>query len=164
MSRAYALIVWVHVLSALIWLGGMIFFALTAPVLRTVRDDAVRAALFDALGRRFRTVGWICIAALLVTGVAQLQIRGWWGWDVWGDAAFWRTPLGAALAWKLGLVMFMLGVQAAHDFRVGPAAGRATPGTGEARRLRRRAAWLARINALAGLALVYVAVRLARGG
>ncbi|HUP52258.1 MAG TPA: hypothetical protein VM198_07270, partial [Longimicrobiales bacterium] len=66
------------------------------------------------------------------------------------------------LAWKLGLVGVMIAVQAVHDFWLGPRAGRATPGTPEARALRSRAAWLARLNALLGVALVYAAVRLGR--
>jgi len=50
-----------------------------------------------------------------------------------------------------------------HDFFLGPAAGRAAPASARANRLRRRAALLARVNALLGLLLVAAAVRLARG-
>lgn len=164
MSTLYHVTVTVHLVSAIVWLGGMLFFALAAPVLRRLEDDALRARLFDALGRRFRVVGWACIALLVVTGIGQVQMRGWWSREVLGSAVFWSTPVGRAFAWKLWLVALMLTVQALHDFWLGPKAGRTTPGTGEARTLRRGAAWLARINALAGLALVYFAVRLVRGG
>ncbi len=164
MPTAYVLIVTIHVLAAIVWLGGMIFFALVAPILRGIEDDAFRASLFDKLGRRFRLVGWICIALLLVTGVGQLHFRGWWGADVWSAPGFWSTRLGVALAWKLALVALMVGVQGVHDFWLGPAAGRAEPGAKDAQRLRRTAAWLARANAFAGLLLVYFAVRLGRGG
>ena len=76
----------------------------------------------------------------------------------------WGSALGHALAWKMSLVVMMVIVQGVHDFWLGPAAGRATPGSKGARALRVRAAWLARINALFGLLLVYFAVRVARGG
>lgn len=164
MSNIYYLTVTVHVLAALVWLGGMIAIALLAPILRKVGDDAARQRLFEALGRRFRTVGWICIALLLVTGVGQLHWRGWWGMDVWGSAAFWGTPQGMTLFFKLFAVLVMLVIQAVHDFWHGPRAGRVEAGTPEARRLRRQAAFLARVNALVGLVLIYFAVRLARGG
>jgi len=56
----------------------------------------------------------------------------------------------------------MVTVSAVHDFVDGPAAGRARPGSPESIRLRRRAALLARTNALLGVVLVVAAVRLAR--
>jgi hypothetical protein len=58
----------------------------------------------------------------------------------------------------------MLIVQAVHDFNVGPAAARLTPGSPEALSARRRAALLARLSALFGIVVVIAAVRLARGG
>lgn len=164
MGLTYHITVTAHVLAAIIWLGGMIAFALLAPVLRRVGDDLERQRLFHALGRRFRTVGWLCIAVLVVTGLGQLQLRGWWGWQVWGSAAFWGTSLGHALRWKLTAVVVMLLVQALHDFWLGPQAGRVEAGTAEARALRRRAALLARVNALVGVVLVWFAVQVARGG
>jgi len=165
-SRAmlYYLTVTTHVLAALVWLGGMIFFALVSPILRRIEDDATRQRIFQEAGSRFRTVGWICIAVLIGTGIAQLHFRGWWGMAVWGSAAFWGSRLGHTLAIKLSLVLIMLVIQAVHDLVVGPKAGRVRPGTPEARRLRRNAARLARWNTILGLALIYFAVRLARGG
>jgi hypothetical protein len=65
---------------------------------------------------------------------------------------------------KLIAVLFMLVVQTVHDFIHGPRSGRLDPATEEGRRARRMAAWLARLNAIAGLVVVLAAVRLARGG
>lgn len=161
LSGQYVATVTVHVLAAVVWLGGMLFFAVAAPVLRGVEDDALRANLFDRLGRRFRAVGWICVAILLATGVEQLRVRGWWGAEFWRTELL-ATALGRRLALKLGLVATMIVVQAGHDFWLGPRAGRATPGSVRARRLRRSASLLARVNALLGVALVYAAVRLVR--
>ena len=55
-------------------------------------------------------------------------------------------------------------LSAVHDFVLGPAAGRATPGSPEALILRRRAALLARANALVAILVIIAAVILARGG
>lgn len=164
MRSVYLLTVTAHVLAAVIWLGGMIAFALLAPILRRVGDDAERQRLFHALGRRFRTVGWICIAVLIVTGVGQLQMRGWWGAAFWTAPGLWSSALGHAFAGKLATILLMLGVQGAHDFHYGPRAGKVEPGTPEARALRRKAALLARVNAIAALVLLWFAVRLPRGG
>lgn len=154
----------VHLIAAVVWIGGMFFIALAAPTLRNLTDDATRAVIFDRLGRMFRAVGWVCIVVLVATGIYQLRVRGWWGWEVWGSGEFWRHPPGTTLAWKLMVVTGLIGVQAAHDFWAGPKAGRALAGSSEARRLRARAAWLARIGAGLALGVLYLAVRLVRGG
>lgn len=164
MSGPYVALVTVHVLAAMIWIGGMLFFAVAAPILRRVEDDQVRARLFDAMGRRFRAVGWVCVTVLLASGVAQLRMRGWWGAGFWSPEALFGTRLGMAVVWKLFLVTVMVAVQGVHDFWLGPRAGRVASGSEEALRVRSRAAILARVNAGVALALVYVAVRLGRGG
>lgn len=149
----------------MLWLGGMLFLAAVgAPVLRAVEPPALRQRLFRELGMRFRTIGWVAIALLVVTGVANLHYRGWLRWDgVLGEAAFWSTGTGHALAWKLVAVATMVAVSAMHDFVIGPAASRVAVGSAEALRLRRRAALLARFNAVIGVVVVVAAVRLARG-
>jgi putative copper resistance protein D len=166
MSPLYYANVTLHVLAAMLWLGGMLFLGVVgAPVLRAIEPPALRQRLFQELGLRFRSVGWWAIATLLVTGTVNLHYRGWLHWDgVLGAPAFWRTGTGHALAVKLGAVAVMLAVSLRHDFVLGPRAGRATPGSPRALALRRRAALLARANALLGVVVVVAAVRLARGG
>lgn len=165
MSEFYFLNVTLHVLAALLWLGGMFFFAIVgAPVLRHVEPPALRADLFRRLGEQFRRVGWWAIGILVVTGIINLYYRGLLTAEVWSSTAFWGTRMGTALAWKLGSVTMMIGFSAFHDFVSGPAASRLEPGSPEALRARRSAAKLARLNALVGLIVVIAAVRLARGG
>jgi len=166
MPLAYYVNVSVHILAAMLWLGGMLFLAVVgAPVLRGVEPPALRQQLFDQLGRRFRTVGWITVAVAIVTGVINLHYRGWLHWHgVWDSPAFWATRTGTALAAKLAFTALMLGVEAYHDFVIGPRAGTVTPGSDEAARLRRQASWLARVAGLCGVALVCAAVVLTRGG
>ncbi len=164
MSGSYYVLATIHVLAALLWLGGMLFLGVVgAPVLRAIEPPALRQRLFHQLGLRFRSVGWLAITALVTTGVLMLRARGLLHWSgVLGSADFWRTAFGTTLAAKLAAVVTMVVVSAVHDFLLGPAAGRATPGSPSAVALRRRAALLARANALVGILLVFVAVRLAR--
>jgi hypothetical protein len=65
---------------------------------------------------------------------------------------------------KIVLVAVMLVLSAIHDFSLGPRASLLDPESPEAGRLRRLSVALARFNGVFALALVYVAVRLARGG
>ncbi len=160
----YYLNVTVHVLAALLWLGGMFFLGLVgAPVLRQIEPPALRVKLFRLLGQRFRTIGWSAIAVLVATGLLNLHYRGVLNGALL-QADFWGTRYGTALAWKLASVAVMLTVSALHDFVFGPAASRLPPGSPDAARLRKRAAWMGRLNAIVGVILVVAAVRLARGG
>lgn len=164
MPSLYFLNVTVHILAAFVWLGGMLFLGLVgAPVLRGVEPAALRQQLFHTLGVRFRVVGWVSIAVLVVTGVINLHFRGWLQWrGVLGAAGFWDTTAGRALGAKLAAVTVMIAVSAIHDFILGPAAGRVEAGSPGAIALRQRAAWLARVNAIVGVVVVVAAVRLAR--
>jgi copper resistance protein D len=165
MGTLYYLNVSLHVLAAVFWLGGVFFLALIgAPVLRKVDPPSLRARLFRELGRRFRVVGWTLIAVLLVTGVLNMQLRGLLDPALLGSTTFWSSSYGRALMWKLIAVLAMLVLSAAHDFVLGPSASRLEAGSAEAERARRSASWLARLSALAGLAVVLAAVRLTRGG
>jgi len=166
MPELYYANVTVHMLAAMLWLGGMFFLGVVgAPVLRAIEPPAMRQRLFQQLGTRFRVAGWWAIGTLVVTGTINLYYRGWLRWDgVLGDAEFWRTGVGHALAWKLAAVAAMISVSLVHDFVVGPLAGRAAPGSPQSVALRRRAALMARANALLGVVVVIAAVRLARGG
>jgi uncharacterized membrane protein len=166
MPSLYYANVTVHVLAAMLWLGGMFFLGVVgAPVLRAIEPPSLRQRLFQELGARFRQVGWSALVVLVITGVINLHYRGWLRWhDVLKSAAFWRTGVGHALAAKLVTVMLMISISAVHDFIHGPRAGRAAPGSPEAMAFRKRAALVARVNAILGVVLVVAAVRLARGG
>ncbi len=166
MRTLYLINITVHVLAAMFWLGGMFFLGVIgAPILRGVEPASLRQKLFNDLGVRFRTAGWIAIAVLLATGIGNLYFHGWLAWsDVLGSADFWRSSAGRLLALKLTAVGTMLAVSAVHDFVSGPAASREVPGSHAANALRRRAAMLARVNALVGVFVVVVAVRLTRVG
>ena len=160
----YQLSVLVHVLAAVVWVGGIFFLALVVvPVARRL-PPAERAALLGALGRRFRVVGWVCIALLLATGTANAALRGV-TWEGVASGRLFESEFGRLLAAKLAVVLVMLALSVAHDFVVGPASVRLLErqGDGDAASLRRRASWLARVNALLALLVIALAIALVRG-
>lgn len=149
----YSALVALHLLAALLWLGGLLFLGVVgAPVLRRL-DPALRAQLFEALGVRFRAIGWVAIAVLVATGIVMVASVG----VLSAPATFWATPFGRALLIKWSLVAAMLVVSALHDFKYGPQAR-----TSE--RARRLAAHLGRLNGALAVALVYAAVLVAHRG
>ncbi|MDT8369457.1 MAG: DUF4149 domain-containing protein [Longimicrobiales bacterium] len=165
MRHFYLAAVSIHILAAIVWLGGIFFLGLVgAPTLRGVDPPALRARLFSEIGRRFRALGWGLIAVLLITGVAILALRGLLRVEVLTSSAFWGSAMGVALAWKLVAVTAMIGVSALHDFGFGPAATRLDPQSPEGARVRRIAVRLARVTGVLGVIVVLAAVRLARGG
>jgi putative copper resistance protein D len=161
----YEAVVVLHLIAAVIWLGGMFFLVLVVvPWLRR-GDRATAARLLQETGTRFRWVGWSCFLTLAATGTMLLDFRGV-DLDHFG-LAWWRDgPFGRAVLWKLGVFAAILVVSAWHDFRVGPQATRAVqadPKSPEAERLRRLASRLGRLNVVLGLVVLCLAVILVRG-
>ncbi|PZN06282.1 CopD family protein [Thermaerobacter composti] len=159
--RGYELVVFVHVLAAMVWVGGILFLSLVVvPASRRYPAD-VRARLFADVGRRFRVVGWTALAILAVTGAVQMAARGATLANVM-DGSFFQTPWGRILGAKLLAVSLMMLLTAMHDFVAGPAAERAARAGGDPERLRRRAGRLARVTAILALIVVFLAVQLVR--
>ncbi|HMN30284.1 MAG TPA: hypothetical protein PKE45_19175, partial [Caldilineaceae bacterium] len=100
----YLLSVWLHILTAMVWLGGMLFLVLVLlPVVRRPAYRAVAGEIFHAAGVRFRWVGWIGFGLLILTGITNLSYRGI-TWATFWSAPFWQGPFGRTLGWKLLLV------------------------------------------------------------
>lgn len=162
----YLLSVWLHILAAGVWIGGMVFLALVlVPVTRHPEYQGVAASLVHWTGVRFRWVGWVCLVLLLLSGTFNLAYRGF-GWaDVWNRQIF-QGPFGRPLGIKLLLVAVILLISAFHDFLIGPQATalwQANPASPEARRLRHQASWIGRLNLLLALVVVALGVALVRG-
>ena len=170
----YQLSVFLHIMSAIIWVGGMFFLALVVvPVARHL-PPADRAALFGAVGRRFRTVGWVCIALLIVTGIINMTYRGVTLDNVF-TAELWGSPFGSVLAVKILVVAALLALSVVHDFVLGPRSVRVLEGVGQgtpeqqqaaaeqAERLRQLASMMGRVEGILALLVIVLAVMLVRG-
>ena len=161
----YQISVFIHVLSAIGWVGGMLFLALVVVPATRPLPPAERAALIDTVGRRFRPIGWSCIALLVVTG---LIISGYRGitWEAVTSGQVLEHQFGRLLSLKVGLVVVMTVLSLVHDLVIGPASTRAherRDHPDRIARLRRVALWMARLSLLLALAIVALAVALVRG-
>lgn len=148
----YLTLVVLHVLGAVVWIGGMLFLGLVlTPVLRG-HPPAERAALLQAVGRRFLRIGWTALGVLLVTGPL-----------LWSVRAFQITP---ALGVKLILVVVVLYLSILHDFSLGPklVTHLEKDGQGEETALlRRQVALFARVNTVCALIVLILGVAVSRG-
>ncbi len=158
----YQLLVFLHIVAAAVWLGGMLFLALVLVPARARLDGPTWGRLVGDVGRRFSKVCWVCLAVLGATGVLNLLNRGL-GWEALSQAAFWSAGFGLVLAIKLALVAAAVGLGLAHDLALGPAAARAIEAGDAPTAVRRWATHLGRLNALLALTIVFLAVLLVRG-
>ncbi|TAJ07957.1 MAG: hypothetical protein EPO61_10935 [Nitrospirae bacterium] len=153
-------LVWIHLLADVLWIGGMLFLSLTlVPVLQQNTFASSRRPFFKAIALRFRRLAWLCILLLLVTGPLLLSRH----------VAF---PL-APTTWppvvqaKLTLVFVLLLLTAIHDLALGPRVGRILSVPEESRSDRDRwlvgsSRWVPRLSLLLALGILFCAVMLAR--
>ena len=165
MRLLYLTSVWLHILAATVWMGGLFFLVLVVvPWLRSgTATDA--GAFLRETGERFRFVGWICFGASLVTGTFNLWMRGVRP-SLLVDPAWWSSPFGSATGLKLGVFGLVVVISAIHDFGVGPRAVEVMehdPNSTEAARLRKQASVLGRLNGVLALALLALGVVIVRG-
>ncbi len=165
MHLAYVLAVFLHILAAIVWVGGMASLMLVlVPWLR--RGERAQAAVFlRETGTRLSKIGWVCFAVLAVSGSFNLWLRGV-RWHSFISRDFLASPLGRIVVVKLLLFLTIVGLSAVHDFVIGPRATQLlqqAPQSAEAEKLRALAGRLGRLNALLALLIVFVAVLLVRG-
>ncbi len=164
----YQLAAYIHLLAAIVWLGGMLFLAMVlVPLTRGMQEPpGFSVRLLGSAARRFRAIGWGALITLVGTGIWILLERGVNPLNmVTGRGWFLET-----LRVKVLLVALILVLSAIHDFVIGPRLARMLevergPGTGEERILqyRRMVSWLARINLVLALAIPVLSVLLVRG-
>jgi uncharacterized membrane protein len=160
---AYVASVYLHILAAATWVGGIIFLvAVIVPSLKKL-DPTAAGPMLRATVFRFRAVGWAAFAVLFATGLYNLHARGI-GWSELTDPAFRATSPGKALLIKLACFAFVIALQAVHDFSIGPRALAAMETDApEAPRLRKLTGWIGRINGVITLVIVLCAVIVVRG-
>ena len=154
------LLVWIHLIAALSWIGGSLFLSLVlAPSYRSLAAKPDAGMLFRASAKRFRLVVWGAVAVLLLTGPLLVVGHGW--------PLFEPTHWPALLVIKVSLVAVLLVMTLAHDLLLGPRvrailALAPDSRTASDRAILVAASWLPRVSLLLALALLLAAVMLAR--
>ncbi|MEX0685554.1 MAG: DUF4149 domain-containing protein [Balneolales bacterium] len=167
MRTIYLISVFIHLLSLTVWMGGMAFFAMIViPITREKMFNVMNIDLIRRTGERFRTIAWVCLILLLITGILILGDRGYSWQDLWSGQLFQGT-FGLILAHKLVLFGIVLGISGFHDFYLGPKAAKLLSeslGHPVTDKFRKLSSWAGRINMLLGLVIIFLGVLLVRGG
>jgi copper resistance protein D len=161
MALLFKIALVVHVLSAIIWVGGVLFIAMVGvPSLNALKPELKRRLLID-MGRRFRTIGWSCLALLVLTGSFMMWT---WGatWSNVLDLSFFAHGHTALLGKKLLLVLVMLVTTGVHDWWLGPKSARQGSNAPSRERDRKLASFLGRLTGILVIAIVLLAVFVAR--
>ncbi len=106
-------VIWLHLIGAAALIGGLIFFNLILkPGLEEKNSEVQKNDLLQKMGRRFRTVTWICLITLILTGSYTMLYEG-------GSARI-ETTWGVVLMLKLFLFAITFGLILIHDFVLDP--------------------------------------------
>ncbi len=167
MQTLHLIAIWLHLLAAAIWIGGMVFLAaVIIPVLRQPAYRQLLRPLVGEVGRRFRWVGWALLAILVLTGLVNLSYRGFGLTDL-ASARLWGTSFGKVLVWKAVMVGLMIGAVLLHDLLSVRQARQAEKGNPARQRgadsLRVWSRWLGRVTLLLALVVLFLSVVLVRG-
>lgn len=152
MSLLDTVIHWLHLMGAVIWVGGMIFFRwMLTPVTRQELPTRLRRVLFGKIGKRCYMVGWTALAVSIATGIYKVSVIGAFG-----------SNYGMLLLAKLSLIFLMLILSYLHDFVWGPRlrALADTMDPDEYRRAARKISFWARVNVAAAVSVVFLGASL----
>lgn len=163
----YVTAVWLHILAAMVWVGGLVFIGVVlVPLSRRPEFEDLAGPLLTHSMEKFRWVGWTALGVLILSGTHLLGMRGYEWSDLW-SGSLWRGSFGTTLAYKLSIVLIMVAVNAVHDFIIGPRAVARWDDDSSMDRndgWGRWAGWLGRLTLVFSVVIVLLAVMLVRGG
>ena len=113
-----ALILWLHLLAAITWIGGLVFQLLVVfPTLARVAPTGAQLRLTLSLEARFRVLMWPVIGLGLFTGLVHLM-NVWYATVV--TAGSMAPTFMPVLSIKVSLVVGMIVLQAVQQFLLQP--------------------------------------------
>lgn len=158
----HALLTWIHVIGAALWVGPQVYLATGWPgAARQIADTATKVEVIRVLTLRFAYLGGFGL--LLLAGAGTHLI---WTWRDYyaqpGEVGFWELRYGVVFTVKMASLAVMLAVTALHMFVVGPrqldamaAEGRGEPGAAaRLARVRRHSRALSGTGLLLALAIM----------
>lgn len=169
MEIFWLLIRWIHVMAAVVWIGGNLILAMViVPYFRQNLPPVQRIQLLTQIGKRFEPIVWGCVGILFFTGIANIfdaiDLGSPTGYE--GINTFMRT-----LLIKLILFIALLILTALHSFVFGPRLSAAIEGLDteteelppQVKPLRKRMSIVSSLMGVVSLLILLAAVALRMG-
>lgn len=157
MSVWYLISVFLHIVLAAFWIGGMLFLPLV--ILPGIKQHPDRIAILYRTGIKFRFYGWIALSGLFATGLLNVHLRGLpFTWEFFSTSNY-----GNLVVYKILIFVGILLVSGAHDFLFGKKALEDLQKSDNTR-LKLLARWSGRVSLLLALVMAFLGVALSRGG
>lgn len=156
----YVTSVFFHIVSACLWIGGMLF--LIVAFIPGIRKHPDKVNLIFSVSSKFRVAGFVALGVLLLTGIIQLEYRG----VQWTLEYFTATTFGRIAGLKILIFILIILVSLVHDYFLGSRAIKAwrnQPGEGRTTRLRMYSRLLGRLSFLLALLAAFLGILLVRG-
>ena len=157
MGTVYLISVFVHVICAALWIGGMLFIPLV--LVPSIKKQPNRIWLLHKTGIKFRFYGWIAVIILFISGFLNMYFRG----IPFTKEFFVNSSYGKLMLLKLAFFALMLIVGGIHDFYIGmKSIDEMQQSSG--RKFKLLARWTGMLNLLLALYIAFLGVVISRGG
>ncbi|MBI4242623.1 MAG: CopD family protein [Planctomycetes bacterium] len=166
MNHLYLLSVFVHILCAVVWVGGMLFLVMvTMPVFRREGYSQKIRDLGSQMNGKFGRIVWISIVLLVLSGVFNIyyKYRGF-EWEEFVNVLF-MGEFGTILVIKLITVSVLIVLCYVHDFIIGAKfkhLWQTDPESKESRLYFKTMLWLGRFILVITLAVIILGILLVR--
>lgn len=158
--QIYVISVFFHIVSACLWLGGMLFLILA--FIPGIKNHPDKVDLIANVSLKYRKVGIVALIVLLITGVYQLEFRG----VEWTLEYFTSSTFGKLAGLKILTFISILIVSLVHDYYVGTKAIEAWKSQKDQKqiaKLRGLSRLLGRLSFTLAVVAVFLGVLLVRG-
>jgi putative copper export protein len=153
----YYISVWLHIIGAAFWIGGMLFLPLI--LLPGIKNNPDRTSILIAAGLKFRFFGYIVLAIMLVTGLLNIYFRGLpFTWKF-----FTNTHFGQLIILKFILFFFVILISLLHDLLANKKEFELMQG-GDHAGFIFISRWTGRIILFISLLMAYLGVAISKGG
>lgn len=153
-----SLIIWIHLLSASIWVGGSIFIGIViGPMLKSLANSVEeRTVMMIKIGRRFNRIALPALGVLVATGIYNTHVL------LASPETVLSSTYGTILVIKVALVASMIAVFGVHVKISGSEIERELAnadnlGSVRMSRLRTRIIWLGRVIVGQSVAILFLA-------
>lgn len=157
---AYILSVFIHVIAACAWIGGMLFLILA--FIPGIKKHPDKVSIIADVSLKYRRVGAVALTALLITGILQLEYRG----VQWTIEFFTTSTFGKTAGIKILVFAIIIIISLVHDYYLGTKAienWKIQPDHPKTARLRTLSRSLGRVSFVFALVAAWLGIILARG-